>query len=130
LAEWIIELDAQGFSPSHPRVREMALRILQINGDAKPLGKNWTTSFLRRNPRVATCIGQKIEHLRIKCSQPELMKAFYARQELIRANYPLTPGDIWNMDEHGIGLGVCTNHTVIGEAGKKHTYVQTPENRD
>jgi transposase len=91
LAEWVIEQDAQGFSPSHARVREMALRILQINGDAKPLGKNWTTGFLHRNPRVATCIGQKIEHLRIKCSQPALMNAFYTRQETIRANYPLTP---------------------------------------
>jgi hypothetical protein len=68
LAEWILEQHAQGFSPSHPRVREMALRILQINGDAKPLGANWTRGFLQRNPHVATCIGQKIEHPRIKAT--------------------------------------------------------------
>jgi hypothetical protein len=28
------------------------------------------------------------------------------------------------------GLGVCTNHTVLAEAGKRRTYVQTPENRE
>ena len=71
LADWVIEQDAQGFSPSHPRVREMAFRILQMNGNCSPLGKKWITGFIRRNPRVATCIGKKIDNKRVKSSQPE-----------------------------------------------------------
>ena len=36
--------------------------------------------------------------------------------------------DVWNMDEHGIGFGVC-NSQVIGASGKRKTYIQSPENR-
>jgi hypothetical protein len=34
------------------------------------------------------------------------------------------------MNEHGIGLGICTNSRVLAEAEKKHTYVESPENRE
>jgi hypothetical protein len=130
LADWIIEQDHQGFPPTHARVREMALRVLQINGDSNPLGTRWTESFIRRNPRIRSCIGQKIESKRIKCTQPEHLREFFQRQEKIRSNYSLLPEDIWNMDEHGLQLGVCSNARVLAEEGKKHPYMQTPENRE
>ena len=38
IGEWIIEEDARACPPSHPRVREMATRILEVNGDRNPLG--------------------------------------------------------------------------------------------
>ncbi len=41
LAEWILEQDMQGYPPSHTRAREMAARIIRMNGDIKPLGKKW-----------------------------------------------------------------------------------------
>jgi len=36
--------------------------------------------------------------------------------------------DIWNMDETGIALGVCTNTQVLASSKKKKAYVKTPEN--
>jgi hypothetical protein len=38
--------------------------------------------------------------------------------------------DIWNMDETGIALGVCTNTRVLGSSLKKKTYIKSPENRE
>ena len=52
LTEWILEQDLQGYAPSHTRVREMAARILRMNGDVEPLGKAWVLKYIRRNPRV------------------------------------------------------------------------------
>ncbi|KAI1000169.1 hypothetical protein K3495_g8029, partial [Podosphaera aphanis] len=39
--EWILEEDSRAQPPSHPRAREMVTRILQMNGDSRPLGKLW-----------------------------------------------------------------------------------------
>ena len=34
------------------------------------------------------------------------------------------------MDESGIALGVCINLIAIGDASKKNTFVQSPNNRE
>ena len=39
LVEWILDEDTRAQPPSHARVREMATRILRMNGDTQPLGK-------------------------------------------------------------------------------------------
>lgn len=61
LADWIIEQHQQGYPPSPARAREMASRILSMNGDNIPLGKAWLPKFIQRNPRVASCLGRRIE---------------------------------------------------------------------
>jgi hypothetical protein len=61
LVNWIIDEDTRAQPPSHARVREMALRILQMNGDQSPLGQIWVSNFLRRNPRVRSVVGRPIE---------------------------------------------------------------------
>ena len=40
LVQWILEEDARAFPPSHARAREMANRILRMNGDNNPVGKH------------------------------------------------------------------------------------------
>ena len=39
LADWILDEDRCGYPPSHAPAREMAARILRMNGDVNPLGK-------------------------------------------------------------------------------------------
>jgi hypothetical protein len=38
LVDWILDEDSRAQPPSHPRVREMATRLLRMNGDYEPLG--------------------------------------------------------------------------------------------
>ena len=40
LADWILDEDSRAQPPSHLRVREMAIRILHMNGDYEPLGRH------------------------------------------------------------------------------------------
>ncbi|KAG9382284.1 Transposase [Pyrenophora tritici-repentis] len=68
LVQWILEEDARAFPPSHARAREMANRILRMNGDHRPVGKHWMAAFLKRNPRVASVVGRKIEAARAEGS--------------------------------------------------------------
>jgi hypothetical protein len=57
LVNWIFDEDLRTQPPSHSRVRKMASRILCMNGDNAPLGQNWVSYFLQRNPRVHSIVG-------------------------------------------------------------------------
>jgi hypothetical protein len=83
-----------------------------------------------RNPQVITCIGVPIDTKRIRCSQPEKMKPFFERHLDLLTEHHILEEDIWNMDEHGMGLGLCSNSIVLAKAGEKRTYKQSPENRE
>ena len=130
LAEWILEQDLQGFPPSLPRVREMASRILQMNGDTTPLGKDWVTGFQKRNPKVISCIGKRIDARRIEGTQPEQIQQFYNLFDETCTRFNISTENTWNMDEHGIALGVCSNARVLARAGRNKTYIKAPENRE
>jgi hypothetical protein len=130
LIEWILEQEAQGFPPSYARAREMATRILQLNGDFQPLGKRWVSKFIKDHPRIRSIIGRPIEAARINGTHPDLIREFYQSYEEITRSYNIQPCNTWNMDEHGIALGVCVNSTVIGDASKRRSYVKSPEDRE
>jgi hypothetical protein len=63
--EWILEQDLQGYAPSYTRVREMAARILCMNGDIEPLSKAWILKYIQRNSRVKLVISRPIKTARV-----------------------------------------------------------------
>jgi len=130
LVDWIIDLDSIGFAPSPARAREMAIQILQMNNDTQPLGRDWLQKFKSRHLDIASLIGRKIEAKRIISTQPDAVNQFYDYFEAAQTDYNVSPENIWNMDEHGVGLGICTNSVVLREARKKHTYMQSLESRE
>ncbi|RII10284.1 hypothetical protein CUC08_Gglean006274 [Alternaria sp. MG1] len=129
LVQWILEEDARAFPPSHARAREMANRILQMNRDHRPVGKHWMAAFLKRNPRVASVVGRKIEAARAEGANPAQIRAFLELFERTRTRLGIRAEDIWNMDETGKALGVCANTRVLASSQKKKAYHQSPENR-
>ena len=110
LVDWILEEDSRAQPPSHPRVREMASRILLMNGDTEPLGQLWVPHFIARNPRVASVVGRTIESARTTGANYETVRAFLELFERTRIELGIRYEDMWNMDETGVALGVCTNH--------------------
>ncbi|KAF7564356.1 HTH-Tnp-Tc5 multi-domain protein [Pyrenophora tritici-repentis] len=130
LVQWILEEDARAFPPSHARAREMANRILRMNGDHRPVGKHWMAAFLKRNPRVASVVGRKIEAARAEGATPVQISAFLELFERTRTRLGIRAEDIWNMDETGKALGVCANTRVLASSQKKKAYHQSPENRE
>jgi hypothetical protein len=130
LVEWILEEDQRGYPPSHARTREMASRILRMNGDSTPLGKRWITKFLQRNPRVASIVGRRIEASRVDSTSQEALLGFFTRFEEAQKQFNVLLENTWNMDEHGIALGVCTNSKVLASSTKKKTYKKSPEDRE
>jgi hypothetical protein len=109
LVEWILEEDARSQPPSHARVREMATRILKINGDHDRLGQRWISSFLTRQPRVSSIVGRLIEASRAEAASPAQIRAFLELFNRTWIALNIRVEDKWNIDETGIALGVCTN---------------------
>ena len=130
VAEWILSEDSRAQPPTHARVREMATRILHMNHDHNPLGEEWVSQFLSRQPRVASIVGRSIETLRAQAASPAVIRAFLELFERTRIELGIHYEDIWNMDETGVALGVCTNTQVLASSTKKKAYVQSPENRE
>lgn len=108
----------------------MATRILRMNGDIEELGHKWVTKFIRDNPRIASVIGRPIEAARLNGTHPDAIQEFYTLYEDILRRYHIQLANTWNMDEHGIALGVCTNSRVLALLSKRRLYVKSLESRE
>jgi hypothetical protein len=108
----------------------MATLILRMNGDMKPLGKKWIHSFLGRNSRVASIVGRQIEAARTHSCTHKEIQAFFDRLDRTRRAHNVHNDNIWNMDEHGLALGVCTNSRVLASSKKKRAYISGPADRE
>jgi hypothetical protein len=75
-------------------------------------------------------IGRRIEAKRIQHTTYAEISAFFDRFQRTIAEHDIRLEDIWNMDEHGIALGVCTNSRVLASSSKKRAYVAAPQDRE
>ena len=129
LVQWIIEENARQFPLSYARTREMASRILKMNGDDTPVGKHWIHAFLKRNPRVASIVGRKKEAQRAERATSEQVRAFLELFEKTCLRLGIRAEDPWNMDETGKAMGVYSNSRVLADSGKRKAYFSSPGNR-
>lgn len=100
IVQWILEEESRVQPPSHARVREMATRVLRMNGDHEPLGKLWISNFLSRQPRVASIVGRSTEAPRAEAASPAKIRAFLELFERIRIELNIRLEDIRNMDQN------------------------------
>jgi hypothetical protein len=58
------------------------------------------------------------------------MREFLERFERTRLRFNIPMDAVYNMDETGVALGVCTNSRVLASLLKKKTYVKSLEDRE
>jgi hypothetical protein len=71
LAKWITKEEYNGFPPAPATVRDIAIRVLRINGDTAPLGRKWVSNFLSRNPQAASKVARPKGRARSKADNVE-----------------------------------------------------------
>jgi hypothetical protein len=130
LIQWILDLERAGHPPSHVQIREFVELICQASGTSTKVGINWVPRFLHRHLELKSKVGRKIESLRIQNTSLETLADWFELFRRIQTTYTVRPDNIWNMDETGIALGVCTNQIVVGSSTTKFAYVRSPENRE
>ncbi|KAI0996722.1 hypothetical protein K3495_g11460 [Podosphaera aphanis] len=108
----------------------MVAKILGLQEDITFVGKNWVYRFLLRHPQIKGMTGKPLDKARVEAATPELIDSFYTLFESVKRDFHILPENIWNMDEHGLGLGICTKQRIIGASDKISTYRKSPEDRE
>lgn len=130
LIQWIISIEAAGTPPTFAQVREFAGCISVASGGPSKIGNHWISRFLKRHPSIRSKVGKPIDYLRIEAATPESLIPFFERFLALMEQYQIKPGNLWNMDETGVAIGICSNQTVLGTSETKQSYKKSPQNRD
>src|SRR5277367_2297433 len=84
LVQWILDLEAGRFAPSHAQLREMAALVSKDSGGPDRVGNNWVDRFLKRHPEIHTKIGVKIDAQRLRNTTPEALKAWFEKFKKVK----------------------------------------------
>ena len=105
--------------------------LLLAERDASPVGKNWTTNFIKRRTEIKTKFSRKYDYKRALCEDPEVIGHWF---ELVRntiAKYGIQEEDIYNCDETGFMMGViATAKVVTSSESRNRPKTAQPGNRE
>ncbi|KAK7570890.1 hypothetical protein V3481_018983 [Fusarium oxysporum f. sp. vasinfectum] len=88
---------------SHSQLRACVEAILKQQGDNKPLGKHWTTRFVKRHLQLSTKLGKRQEAARFDGFTPKAVNWYFDIRE---TEYGwIKPENTVNVDEGGIMAG-------------------------
>ena len=130
IRDWILYCETCGYAVSHAQLREFVLLLSTSIGGPSTLGIDWIPRFLRRHPDLKTKVGKRIDALRVDNVNEKDLRQWFDQLHCLITRLRLTPDNMYNCDETGIALGVCTNTRVIGTASTRYTRVKRPENRE
>ena len=122
LAKWI---KIQG---QHGVPMMVAQAVAEISG--KPVGESWPKRFQKHHPdlKMKKTIG--LEKAHVKALNQFAVDGFFDMLTNIIEKYKITPGNIYNMDEKGIQLGIGTRITVMIDQDQKAVYSIKDGNRE
>ena len=130
IVRYILELDSRGFSPRPQDVREMA-DLLLSERDASPVGKNWTTNFIKRRTELKSKFNRKYDYQRAQCEDPVIIEGWFQLVRNTIAKYGIVDEDIYNFDEAGFQMGVIgTARVVTSSEARNRPKKAQPGNRE
>ncbi|RYC79190.1 hypothetical protein BFJ63_vAg17935 [Fusarium oxysporum f. sp. narcissi] len=102
-AGWLLRQESLGYALTHSQLRSCVEALLRQQGDNKPLGKNWTTRFIKRHSKLSTKLGKRQEAASFDGFTPKAVNWYFD----IRENEYgwIKPENTVNVDEGGIMAG-------------------------
>ncbi|EXM18022.1 hypothetical protein FOTG_13874 [Fusarium oxysporum f. sp. vasinfectum 25433] len=106
----VLRQEPLGYALSHSQLRACVEAILKQQGDNKPLGKHWTTRFVKRHLQLSTKLGKRQEVTRFDGFTPKAVNWYFD----IRENEYgwIKPENTVNVDEGGIMAGFGIKRTM------------------
>ncbi|EGU86904.1 hypothetical protein FOXB_02578, partial [Fusarium oxysporum f. sp. conglutinans Fo5176] len=90
----------------------MANRLL-ADRDASPVGKRWTSNFVKRHKELKTRFFRRYDYQRAKCEDPTVIRNWFRLVENIITKYGIDLADIYNFDETGFIMGFIASGMVV-----------------
>ncbi|KAF3349016.1 Glycerate kinase [Verticillium dahliae VDG2] len=130
IVEYILDLDARSYPPRLGEVGNMANRLL-ADRDAPPVGKNWASNFVKRQPELRTRFFRRYDYKRAQCEDPDAMNAWFRLVQNMVAKYGIQDADMYNFDETGFQMGVIANGMVVTSSERRsNVKMRQPGNRE
>ncbi|KAG6990217.1 Pogo transposable element with ZNF domain [Fusarium oxysporum f. sp. conglutinans] len=117
LVRWLLRQESLGYALTHSQLRSCVEALLRQQGDNKPLGKHWTTRFVKHHSKLSTKLGKRQEAARFDGFTPKAVNWYFD----IRENEYgwIKPENTVNVDEGGIMAGFGLDSLVIGSSDPK-----------
>jgi len=95
------------------QLRFMAISVLRARGVTTPLGKNWNSAFLRRNPDLKYKICGPRDRSRTLAQNHEIFEHWFDMYERVKLELGVFDDDVYNMDEKGVMMGISGKLNII-----------------
>jgi hypothetical protein len=112
LVQYIRKLDQQGLGPTLRWVEDMANQ-LRAARDADPVGPQWASNFVKREPGLKSRITRQRDRQRVLCSDLEVIGPWFDLVQNVKAKYGILDDDTYNFDETGFTMGVGNRVKVV-----------------
>jgi hypothetical protein len=83
--------------------------LLLAERDAPPVGKNWTSNFIKRCTEIKTKFSRKYDYKRAQCEDPAIVREWFSLVRNVVAKYGIAEEHIYNFDEAGFLMGGYRN---------------------
>jgi maltose-binding protein MalE len=108
----------------------MANRLL-AERDARRVGVNWASTFVKRHPELTTRFNRKYDYQRAQCKNPEIIRGWYALVRNTIAKYGIQEADIYNFDKTWFQMGVISTAMVVTNSERRgRAKSKQPGNRE
>ena len=126
----ILHLDSRGFPPRLRHVEDMANQ-LRVARNARHVGKNWTSNFIKRQPELRTRFTRGYDYQRAQCEDPAIIQGWFDLVRNMVAKYGILDEDIWNFEETGFMMGIISPAMVVTSSdGRGKAKMVQPGNRE
>lgn len=130
IVEHILELVERGYPPRLSDVANMA-NSLREERSLGPVGSNWASTFVSRQPELEVKFNRKYDYKRALCEDSEVEKGWFSLVANIKAKYGIQDNDTYNFDETGFMMGQITQGSVVTASSMRGRPKQVqPGNRE
>jgi len=117
LAKWIKVQGRRGVPLMYTSIAMYAGEIC-----GRQVGGSWPKRFLKRHPDLRMKKTQGLETARAKVLNQTAVDEFFDMLDELVKEYNILPGNMYNMDEKGVQLGIGAKVTVMVDRDQKTAY--------
>jgi hypothetical protein len=125
LVEWIKEMGRRGVPLDGPAVMSYASMI-----SGQEIGNGWIVRFRERHPELKAKWTRGLEKCRAQVLNATAVERYFAILVELIEKYNIPVGNIYNMDEKGIQLGVGRAILALVDRDQKQVYHLEDGNRE
>jgi DDE superfamily endonuclease/Tc5 transposase-like DNA-binding protein/Psq-like protein len=118
LVKQVLDADKRGFPIRPEYLRGMAHTLLRerTRDSTAELGVNWAYKFVNRHDELRTRYNRRITYQRAKQEDPRVIQDWFETVQAAIKEHGIHEDDIWNFDETGFAMGLCSTSKVITAA--------------